>query len=282
MFGLPQQVWIQSSHVFEALHLAIEGVDQEQHLFVVLAEGVGHEVERRLLDLNQPAAGVAQREELGVHRFGHVPDHLALVLVFLRVDVEEQRHHLRAARAKADGLARLRLRHPPELRVAERPVLDLVHHVRPAPAGVDLVQQRAWRIVKPRGAGFLGLQLVAREPRPPLDRIVMPRAAGQVLVAVVIAVRQDVEPGPLLVADDHRQRVLELLAEADIHHARVEGLAPHADVEPARPRPGAGDGAGKNQVGGGGEHGGILGRTRPSGERHSMTGLPPTSRAVVP
>ena len=54
----------------------------------------------------------------------------------------------------------------------------------------------------------------------------MPAAAGEVLVAVEVAVREDVEPGALLVADDHRQRVLKLLAEPDVHHAGVERLAP--------------------------------------------------------
>ena len=54
----------------------------------------------------------------------------------------------------------------------------------------------------------------------------MPRAAGEVLVEVVVAVGQDVEPGPLLVGDDRRVRVEELLAEADVEQRRIERSAP--------------------------------------------------------
>ena len=80
--------------------------------------------------------------------------------------------------------------------------------------------------MQPRRGGLLRLQVVALEAGPALQRIVMPGAAGQVLVAVEIAVGQDVEPGALLVADDDRQRVLELLAEADVQHAGVERPRP--------------------------------------------------------
>ena len=133
---------------------------------------------------------------------------------------------------------------PPDLGVVERTMLDLVDDVRPAPAGVDLVEQRARRVVEPGRARLLGLQIIAFEAGPALERIMVPRAAGHVLVAVEVAVSEDIEPGPLLVADDDRQRVLELLAEADVHHAGVERLAPHAHVEPAWPGPRTGDGAG--------------------------------------
>ena len=86
----------------------------------------------------------------------------------------------------------------------------------------------------------------------------MPAPAGEVLVAVEVAVREDVEAGALLVADHDGERILELLAEADVEHAGVERLAPHAGVEPARTRPGAGDGARQNQIAGDGEwHGRI-------------------------
>ena len=112
----------------------------------------------------------------------------ALVLVLGRVDVQEQRHHLRAAGAELDRLARLALRDPPELGVVQRAVLDLVDHVRPAPAGVDLVEQRAGRIVQPRRGGLFGLQVVAFEARPALQRIVVPGAAGQIFIDVEVAV----------------------------------------------------------------------------------------------
>ncbi len=82
----------------------------------------------------------------------------------------------------------------------------------------------------------------------------MPRAAGQVLVDVQIAVRQNVEPGALLIADHDGHRVLKLLAEADVEHAGIERPSPHAHVEPARARKRSGGRAGKNQIGGCGEH----------------------------
>ena len=56
----------------------------------------------------------------------------------------------------------------------------------------------------------------------------VPRAAGEVLVEVVVAVGQDVEPGALLVGDHRRVRVEELLAEADVEKRRVERPAPQA------------------------------------------------------
>jgi hypothetical protein len=50
----------------------------------------------------------------------------------------------------------------------------------------------------------------------------MPRPPRHVVVTVQVAVRDDVEPGALLVGDDGRQRVAELLAVARVHHAGVE------------------------------------------------------------
>jgi len=85
----------------------------------------------------------------------------------------------------------------------------------------------------------------------------MPAAAGEVLVAVEVAVREDVEPRALFVREDHGKRVLKLLPEPDVEHAGVERLAPHARIEPPGPRPGAGDGARQNQIFRNGEsHGG--------------------------
>src|SRR5918992_817428 len=82
----------------------------------------------------------------------------------------------------------------------------------------------------------------------------MPRAAGEVLVEVVVAVREDVETGALLVGDHGGVRVEELLAEADVEQRRVERPAPQPAVVPAWPRPGAGDGGREHQVLGGREH----------------------------
>jgi hypothetical protein len=45
---------------------------------------------------------------------------------------------------------------------------------------------------------------------------VVPRAAGEVLVEVVVAVGEDVETGALLIGDDRGVRVEELLAKAHV------------------------------------------------------------------
>src|SRR5437867_10671158 len=95
--------------------------------------------------------------------------------------------------------------------------------------------------------------MIAIESGPPLEWVMVPAAAGEVLVAVKVAVREDIESGPFLVGDNHRHRVLKFLAEANIHHARVERPAPHAGVEPPGSRPGAGDGARQDEIFGDGE-----------------------------
>ena len=207
------------------------------------------------------APGGRELAQLGVHRRGHVPDELLLVLevVLGRVAVEEDREHLRRARPELDGLAGRRacLGDPPELGVLERVarvVLDLADDARPAPRRLDLVHQRAGRELEQPVARALVLQLLVLEPLPALQRVVVPRAAGEVLVEVVVAVREDVEPGALLVGDHGGVRVEELLAEADVEQRRVERPAPQAAVVPARPRPRAGDGRREHQVLGGREH----------------------------
>src|SRR2546423_607747 len=134
-------------------------------------------------------------------------------------------------------------------------MLDLVDDARPSPASVDLVQQRAGWIVEPRRGRLLRLQIVPFKAGPALKGVVVPRAACHVLIEVKVAVGEDVEPSALLITYHDRQRVLKLLAKADIEHAGVERAAPHAYVEPARPWKRARDSARKYQVGGGGEHG---------------------------
>src|SRR5207237_5955591 len=122
-------------------------------------------------------------------------------------------------------------------------------------AGVDFIQRGAARIVQPRRGRLLRLQIVPFKAGPALERVVVPRAACHVLIEVKVAVREDVEPRSLLITDHHRQRVLKLLAKADIEHAGVQRAAPHTHVEPAWSRKRASDSAWKNQVGGGSEHG---------------------------
>ena len=147
-------------------------------------------------------------------------------------------HHLRAAGAEAHRARRLALRDAPDLRVVERAVLDRVDDVRPAPARCRS-RSAACRADSAATARVVssGCRWSPSKPGPALQRVVVPGAARHVLVAVKVAVREQVEPGALLVADDDGHRVLELLAKADVEHAGVERLAPHADVEPAGPGP---------------------------------------------
>ena len=105
-------------------------------------------------------------------------------------------------------------------------MLDLADDARPAPRRLDLVHQRPRRELEQPVARALVLQLLVLEPLPALQRVVVPRAAGEVLVEVVVAVREDVEPRTLLFGDHGRVRVQELLAEADVEQRRVEGR-PH-------------------------------------------------------
>ena len=218
-------------------------------------------MDRRLLDLDHLGAGRGELAKLEVHRAGHVPDQLLLVLevVLGGVAVEEDREHLRRAGPELDRLARARARlgDPPQLGVLERiarVVLDLADDARPAPGRLDLVHQRPGRELEQPVARALVLELLVLEALPALQRVVVPRAAGEVLVEVVVAVGEDVEPRALLLGDHGRVCVEELLAETDVEQRRVERPAPQAAVIPARPRPRAGDGRREHQVLGGREH----------------------------
>src|ERR1035437_6475566 len=97
--------------------------------------------------------------------------------------------------------------------------------------------------------------MVACKAGPALQGIVVPRPARQVLIHVEIAVREYVESGAFLVAEQRGHGVLKLLAEANVQHASVQRPPPHTHVEPTRARERSGGGAGQNQIGGGGEHG---------------------------
>src|SRR5688572_15278896 len=101
----------------------------------------------------------------------------------------------------------------------------------------------------------------------------MPRAARHVVVTMQVAVRQNVQTRALLITDDSGERVLKLLAEADIHHARVEGATPHAVIKPAWPRIGTRDRTRKDGVGGDGEHAEWLMRFGKNGKHLRMLTL---------
>src|SRR5260370_24306908 len=120
--------------------------------------------------------------------------------------------------------------------------------MRPSPPGVDLVEQRAGWIVEPRRRGLFRLQVVALEAGPALQRIVVPRPAGQVFIHVEIAVCKNIESGAFLIADQRSHRVLKLLTEVNIEHAGIQRSSPHTHVEPAGARERSGGGSGATQI----------------------------------
>ena len=190
--------------IVQALHLAVKGLEHELHVIVVRAVGIGPEMERWFLDLNTFAAGVAQRQKLFIHGYRHVPDDFLVFFVFRGVEIQEKSHDLGAAGTETDGPGGFALGHAPDLGVIERPMLDLVHDARPAPTGVNLIEQRAGRVAQPWRARGLGLQVIAGEARPALQGVVVPRATGHVVVTVQVAVGQDIEAGAFLVTEDGR------------------------------------------------------------------------------
>jgi hypothetical protein len=72
----------------------------------------------------------------------------------------------------------------------------------------------------------LVLEFLVLEPLPALQRVVVPRASGEILVEVVVAVGEDVEPRALLLGEHDGVRVEELLSETDVEQRRVERPTP--------------------------------------------------------
>jgi hypothetical protein len=83
----------------------------------------------------------------------------------------------------------------------------------------------------------------------------VPGAAGHVVIAMEIAVGEDVQPGAVLVAEHGGEGVLKLLAVAHIHHAAIQGPAPHAEVKPTRAGPGTSNGTRQDGTSSNREHG---------------------------
>ena len=113
------------------------------------------------------------------------------------------------------GLLRARLREPLDLRVLERRVAGCARSCR-RPAATASRDKISFRSV-PGGRSNMvsasarsGARRWAR-PAPALERVVRPRMAAEIVVVEVVAVGQDVEPGPLLVVEHRRERVGELL-----------------------------------------------------------------------
>src|ERR1051325_6117452 len=102
--------------------------------------------------------------------------------------VEKEGKNLGGGGAEFDWLARGDrglLRDAPNLGVFERVfwvVLDLPRDARPAPGLVDGIEHCADRIGEQRRTGFFGLEFLMFEALPALEHVVVPGAAGDVLV----------------------------------------------------------------------------------------------------
>jgi hypothetical protein len=81
------------------------------------------------------------------------------------------------------------------------------------------------------------------------QRIALPAHAADLLVEMRIAVGHNVEPGGLLGAQINRDRILVLLAVAQVHHCFEEVLRAEPRGVPARPRQGSDDRGRQGQVG---------------------------------
>ena len=139
----------------------------------------------------------------------------------------------------------------PDLGVFERVlriVLDLADHPRPAPGLVDRIQHGTDWIGKQGRTRRRSLQFLMLETFPALEHVMMPRAAGHILVEVIIAGRKDIQAGPGLVGNDHGMGIGELFAEPGIHHGRIQRPTPGVQAVPAWARPRAGYSCGKHQV----------------------------------
>src|SRR5262249_33972676 len=97
---------------------------------------------------------------------------------------------------------------------------------------------------------------VAGDATQPLERIEEPRAAADGEIEARVAVADDVEPGPLLLAHQTRRRVEVLLAERRVAQRVLEAAAAQSFGEPGGTRIGAGDRRRQNEITRGIEHGG--------------------------
>ena len=73
-------------------------------------------------------------------------------------------------------------------------LLDLADDARPTPRRLDLVHERSGREFQQPVARAFVLELLVLEALPALERVVVPRASGEVLVEVVVAVREMSSP----------------------------------------------------------------------------------------
>ena len=241
----------------EPLKLAVERLGQEFELGIAAVGARRAAVMRRLLELDQRAAGGRQLLQLGVHDVAQIEDHLAVRRVVLVP--QHAGEHRRTDRAELDRAVGEALGDLPQRGVFQRPAGQLVGDDRRLIGLLNLVEDApGLDRVAPHPA--LRGRAVALDPAQPLDRIEEPRLAADREVEAAVAVGDDVEPGGLLGVDDRGDGVEILLAEQRVAHRRLERAAVEADVVPQRPGIRAGDRGRQNHVPGGFQHGALMSR----------------------
>ena len=208
----------------------LDGVVEDLHelVDVELAEGLaarGHHVDLRLLHLDDRAAGVGELVSSSLSASAERPGALDRVLVVVVGDRGCQQ--LRQDGAELDRLPRQALRHLPHRRVLQvpRPTGPTILGSTRASRKSCRMWPRGWR----GGADIVDGGLGAGEAGHVRQRIALPAHAADFFVVMRVAVGADIEPGGLLRAQMHGDRVLVLLAVARMHHRLDEALgAQHA------------------------------------------------------
>ncbi len=194
----------------------------------------------RLFHLDDLASGVRQVVQFLVERLRHRHDPVGQALVVLVLDREG--HELRRHRPELHRLLRQALRRLEDLRILhlaapDRPD-DPRHHAR----FQIVVQDVAARKRDAARADLRQLRMRRLEAVHVMRRITRPALAAHVLIEAAVAVRHDVEPRRLLLAQIHRQRIHILLAEAADHHRVQKRFEAEIFGIPARTRQRSGHG----------------------------------------
>ena len=225
--------------------LAIECLGQELEIGIRAVRPRGASVVRRLLDLDEGAAGGGQLTELGVHDVAEIVDQGLLVTVVLVP--QHAGEGGRADGAELDGLVGETLGHLPERGVLERssgePALDHAGLIGLLDFPEDLAGAKAVPL-HPASRRVA----VALDATQTLDGIEEPRLAPHGEIEPGVAVGHDVKARGLLGIDHGGDRIEILLAKDRIAEGGLERSAAQALVEPEGARIRARDGGGQHEV----------------------------------
>ncbi len=181
----------------------------------------------RLLQLDHRAAGIGQLVQFLVQRLAEGPDAFDRVLVI--VVGNRGGEQLGQDGAELDRLFGQPLRGLPHRGILQIAGADRADDPRQYAGFEIVVQDVAARLA--RGAHLIRLgSAAAREPGHMGQGIALPAHAADLLVEMRVAIGDDIEPGGLLRAQIDRDRILVLLAPAQIHHRFEKLEAPRLAV----------------------------------------------------